>query len=110
MKNKKIIITLLTLGVALFITVFVFAEYYYQRTIKDQDVELGNVSIKSSSYLSYAGKDDDGYTTSRLSEPEKLSTSERITCYATEKTGYTGENEYMSLNQLGFEFFKSVLF
>lgn len=104
MKNRKIIITVLTLSIALFITAFVFAEYYYQRTIQDQDVGLGSISIKDSSYLSYAGKDDDGYTTTRLTKPEKISTSERITCYATEKTGYTGENEYMSLNQLGFEF------
>ena len=78
MKNRKIIITVLTLSIALFITAFVFAEYYYQRTIQDQEVGLGSISIKDSRYLSYAGKDDDGYTTTRLAEPEKISTSERI--------------------------------
>lgn len=104
MKKRKIFITVLTLSIALFTTIFVLAEYYYQRTIQDQDVGLGSISIKSSNYLDYAQKDDNGYTTTRLDEPEKISTSQRITCYATEKTGYTGENEYMSLNQLGFEF------
>ena len=104
MKKRKIFITVLTLSIALFTTVFVLAEYYYQRTIQDQEVGLGKMSIKSNSYLDYAQKDDDGYTTTRLEEPEKISASQRITCYATEKTGYTGENEYMSLNQLGFEF------
>ena len=104
MKKRKIFITVLTLSIALFTTIFVLAEYYYQRTIQDQDVGLGKMSLKSSSYLDYAQKDDNGYTTTRLDEPEKISASQRITCYATEKTGYTGENEYMSLNQLGFEF------
>lgn len=103
-KNKFLIIAFMIFLVAAIIPTIVFAEYYYDKKVRDAEVGLGDVTIGSSIYLSYAKKDGDKYTTERLEEPEEYPTSGRMTCYASEKTGYTGEDQYMSLNQLGFEF------
>lgn len=105
MKKRKFLI--MSLMIALFAVVIptvVFAEYYYDKKIRDASVGLGDMTIDSSIYLSYAKKNGDKYTTERLETPEEYPTSGRMTCYASEKTGYTGEDQYMSLNQLGFEF------
>ncbi len=104
MKKRKLIITIVSIMLFAFISIAVLAEVYYERKVVDRSVELGNATIGTSKYLSYAKKVDGAYTTERLETPEEITVSQSVTCYASEKTGYTGEDEYISLNQLGFSF------
>lgn len=107
MKLRKLTIAFVMICLVSMIGIVAFAEYYFERIVQDADVTLGNVSLGDYSFKSYAGVDENGYyTTERLDEAvdATVSASGRITCYASEKTGFIGENEYISLNQLGFEF------
>ncbi len=108
MKKRKIIILLTTLILFMFVSFgAIFAEYYFSRTLQDGKVDLGKIElIGDAKYLSYAKKDEDGkFTTERLETPEEISLSDGVVqCYASKKTGYSGESEFMSLNQLAFEF------
>ena len=106
MKIRKLTIAVVMLCLLSMIGLVAYAEYYFERVVQDAEVTLGTVSLGDYKFKSYAGTDSSGYTTERLDEAvdATVSASGRITCYASEKTGFIGESDYISLNQLGFEF------
>ena len=122
MKKLKIpyILAVCLLSLSIFV---VYAAFMFNQTIVST-AQVGNIRILNKSFVSYAptvdhtdtttypgGKADSKYLTAikqRTTEGVEFE-QDSVTCYATEREGYSEEeipqnNNYMYLNQLGFEF------
>ncbi len=119
MSKKKIIIISTICILCLSIGV-IFAAFIFNQVVSN-NADVGNIHLLNQKFISYAPQDIDptNYNGGKASKEYLDAIKERdeandfaansVTCYATEREGYSEEeipqnNNYMYLNQLGFEF------
>lgn len=103
MKRKTIVSLIFSLLAIALLSVSVYASYSFARNIIVNEIEVGKIQLLSNNILI---RDDQ--------DPNKTyipTTNKSVSCYATEKGGYSDEvSEYPYLNQIGasFEFKNEV--
>lgn len=120
MSKRKIIILISSICILCLSIGIVFAAFMFNQVVSN-NADVGNIHLLNKKFISYAPTDinPEGYNGGKASQEyldaiKVRSTATKfaadsVTCYATEREGYSEEeipqnNNYMYLNQLGFEF------
>lgn len=108
MKKRIIPILIIVLLVSSIISFSVFAAYSFNRGFSDDEIELGEITINSKNFLVYPESTDTSGTKVEIqvtdNNEEYGVENGMITCYASEKKGYSDELSYKYLNRLGLSF------
>ena len=120
MSKRKIIILISSICILCLSIGIVFAAFMFNQVVSN-NADVGNIHLLNKKFISYAPTDIDpeeyngGKASQEYLDDIKVRSTatkfaaDSVTCYATEREGYSEEeipqnNNYMYLNQLGFEF------
>lgn len=105
MKKKIIIIT--SIIAFILISTIVYAAYSFTRTPKDEDVQLGKITLNEKKFVYFEDSTSAGeeIVLTNGNNEEFSVKNNKIKVYATKKGGYDDElQNTIYLNQVGFEF------